>query len=36
VFGVVTALIALLIVGWIAPLLLVLSQALWMLGFLYN
>ncbi|PKO04960.1 MAG: prenyltransferase [Chloroflexi bacterium HGW-Chloroflexi-3] len=36
VFGVVTALIALLIAGWIAPLVLVLSLALWILGFLYN
>ena len=35
-FGVVTAVIALLIAGWIAPLVLVLSQALWMLGFQYN
>jgi geranylgeranylglycerol-phosphate geranylgeranyltransferase len=36
VFGVVTALIALLIAGWIAPLVLVLSLVLWVLGFLYN
>jgi len=36
VFGVVTALIALLIAGWMAPLVLVLSLVLWTLGFLYN
>ena len=36
VFGVVTALIAFLIGGWIAPLVLILSLVLWMLGFLYN
>ncbi|MBW6474853.1 MAG: UbiA family prenyltransferase [Anaerolineaceae bacterium] len=36
VFGVVTALIALLIAGWIAPLVLVLSLVLWVQGFLYN
>jgi len=35
-FGVVTALIALLIAGWIAPLVLALSLVLWGLGFLYN
>ncbi|MBE0686384.1 MAG: UbiA family prenyltransferase [Anaerolineaceae bacterium] len=36
VFGVVTALIALLIAGWISPLVLVLCLVLWTLGFLYN
>ncbi len=35
-FGVVTALIAILIAGWMAPLVLALSLALWVLGFLYN
>jgi len=36
VFGVITALIALLIAGWIAPMVRLLSLVLWILGFLYN